>query len=585
MKIKDKKVWMAPPDHSGISRKSPGGALEFDGDRNDQTTVSRFLSGHLKCMTFESGRKVFQTCPKCHLLPPSPENILDCLGFALEDVLASPLLVLDFARDVLTSLCKSIKEDVDTGVNRILFLCKPLDNDETSTINMRNLNSTILNHLFTTVNDEANGEASLHVSCIEINNDGVVDLLNSDGISKDLKLFQIPNLNTEIRNLSEKSVTVENEIDDILETIFQKNKDINYTDCCHTVLSSMVIVKNKNSDGFECIKVSRLMMSMIATSYAVLFRLQKGCSSPGVKVLDHGRLVMSSTPVPLKTCREGQRCTLNLSRAEMSSLCSELHAFPFFLSATLRGFPAEGGLNLLCTFLEGNDHLSTQSSRIFLFKWGCCLDILKNSLSNSKISIILVLPSVLDDFKQSLYEIETVSEIQNITIKPEVNEKLILRETLKDYAEEIKSLEKDLSAIRNANGISINKQKYRSLKNKLALTEEQVKELSMKRKLLSDSVNNKKEILTRHQQEIKLIDSKIQEERQKLNLTKTAVEETKQRKIFLDKVSDRGMPCHEFEPSTTKDPPCRAAMHVKSVERCGVVVRRGGASSGVVHVT
>ncbi|GFX17928.1 hypothetical protein TNCV_2293761 [Trichonephila clavipes] len=46
-----------------------------------------------------------------------------------------------------------------------------------------------------------------------------------------------------------------------------------------------------------------------------------------------------------------------------------------------------------------------------------------------------------------------------------------------------------------------------------------------------------------------------------------------------------------FEPSTTKDPPCRAAMHVKSVEAetssrwCGVVVRRGGASSGVVHVT
>ncbi|GFV36691.1 protein GVQW3 [Trichonephila clavipes] len=31
-------------------------------------------------------------------------------------------------------------------------------------------------------------------------------------------------------------------------------------------------------------------------------------------------------------------------------------------------------------------------------------------------------------------------------------------------------------------------------------------------------------------------------------------------------VSDRGLPCHEFEPSTTKDPPCRAAMHVKTVE-------------------
>ncbi|GFW58701.1 RNA-directed DNA polymerase from mobile element jockey [Trichonephila clavipes] len=46
-------------------------------------------------------------------------------------------------------------------------------------------------------------------------------------------------------------------------------------------------------------------------------------------------------------------------------------------------------------------------------------------------------------------------------------------------------------------------------------------------------------------------------------------------------VSDRGLPCHEFEPSATKDPPCRAAMHVKSVESRNVLPlmwcdRRGG---------
>ncbi|GFX55470.1 hypothetical protein TNCV_267581 [Trichonephila clavipes] len=32
------------------------------------------------------------------------------------------------------------------------------------------------------------------------------------------------------------------------------------------------------------------------------------------------------------------------------------------------------------------------------------------------------------------------------------------------------------------------------------------------------------------------------------------------------KLSDPGRPCHEFEPNTTIDPPCRGAMHVKSVE-------------------
>ncbi|GFT74180.1 uncharacterized protein TNCV_4081111 [Trichonephila clavipes] len=44
-----------------------------------------------------------------------------------------------------------------------------------------------------------------------------------------------------------------------------------------------------------------------------------GCGSPAVKVSDHGRHLMSSSPVPPKTRRVGQRCTLNLSRAESSS--------------------------------------------------------------------------------------------------------------------------------------------------------------------------------------------------------------------------------------------------------------------------
>ncbi|GFX40469.1 uncharacterized protein TNCV_1412791 [Trichonephila clavipes] len=37
------------------------------------------------------------------------------------------------------------------------------------------------------------------------------------------------------------------------------------------------------------------------------------------RIMDHGRLVMSSSPVPLKTRRVWQRCSLYLSRAETSS--------------------------------------------------------------------------------------------------------------------------------------------------------------------------------------------------------------------------------------------------------------------------
>ncbi|GFX08675.1 uncharacterized protein TNCV_62021 [Trichonephila clavipes] len=48
-------------------------------------------------------------------------------------------------------------------------------------------------------------------------------------------------------------------------------------------------------------------------------RLSVGRGSPVVKVSNHGRHVKSSIPVPPKTRRVGQRCTLNLSRAETSS--------------------------------------------------------------------------------------------------------------------------------------------------------------------------------------------------------------------------------------------------------------------------
>ncbi|GFV83367.1 uncharacterized protein TNCV_3055141 [Trichonephila clavipes] len=52
------------------------------------------------------------------------------------------------------------------------------------------------------------------------------------------------------------------------------------------------------------------------------------------------------------------------------------------------------------------------------------------------------------------------------------------------------------------------------------------------------------------------------------------------------RVSDRGLPCHEFEPSNIEQ---RRTLNLSRAETssrwCGVEVRRGGANSGVVYVT
>ncbi|GFS51984.1 uncharacterized protein TNCV_1104271 [Trichonephila clavipes] len=66
--------------------------------------------------------------------------------------------------------------------------------------------------------------------------------------------------------------------------------------------------------------VSRLSRKFWVLLYMpFFFNEREECGSPVVKVSDQVRHVMSSSSVPLKTHRVGQRCTLNLSRAETFS--------------------------------------------------------------------------------------------------------------------------------------------------------------------------------------------------------------------------------------------------------------------------
>ncbi|GFV06744.1 hypothetical protein TNCV_1611571 [Trichonephila clavipes] len=53
--------------------------------------------------------------------------------------------------------------------------------------------------------------------------------------------------------------------------------------------------------------------------YSTVSRCKCGHGSLVIKISDRGWLVTNSTPVPQKTRCVGQRCTLNLSRAQKSS--------------------------------------------------------------------------------------------------------------------------------------------------------------------------------------------------------------------------------------------------------------------------
>ncbi|UYV71749.1 hypothetical protein LAZ67_9000227 [Cordylochernes scorpioides] len=92
-KTRINKNWRIPPKHSWYSGVNPGGALNIR-NRQHQTTLTRFRTGHLKPLKIENNNKIYPTCPKCSLVPAAPEHILACIRCTKQDLWERPLLII-----------------------------------------------------------------------------------------------------------------------------------------------------------------------------------------------------------------------------------------------------------------------------------------------------------------------------------------------------------------------------------------------------------------------------------------------------------------------------------------------------------
>ncbi|GBL69539.1 hypothetical protein AVEN_130153-1 [Araneus ventricosus] len=76
-KSRNKTIWLIPPEHHWFTQGSrPGGCLSIDCRRRDQTTLTRFLSGHIRSLTFSDNSKCFEICPKCTAEQATPDHIV-----------------------------------------------------------------------------------------------------------------------------------------------------------------------------------------------------------------------------------------------------------------------------------------------------------------------------------------------------------------------------------------------------------------------------------------------------------------------------------------------------------------------------
>ncbi|GBL71019.1 hypothetical protein AVEN_79600-1, partial [Araneus ventricosus] len=92
-KSRNKTIWLIPPVHHWYQGSRPGGCLSIDCSRRNQTTLNRFLSGHIRSLIFSDNSKCFEICPKC-TAEQAPDHIPACLGLSKQDLVSNPLLTL-----------------------------------------------------------------------------------------------------------------------------------------------------------------------------------------------------------------------------------------------------------------------------------------------------------------------------------------------------------------------------------------------------------------------------------------------------------------------------------------------------------
>ncbi|GBM70700.1 hypothetical protein AVEN_203825-1 [Araneus ventricosus] len=97
-KAQNKAEWLVPPSHHWYKGRKQGLSLSLPCDRQSSTCLSRLASGHLKCLTYSEGNKIYPLCPKCQKHQELPKHILDYLGLDWEEIYSSPLLVIDLIK-------------------------------------------------------------------------------------------------------------------------------------------------------------------------------------------------------------------------------------------------------------------------------------------------------------------------------------------------------------------------------------------------------------------------------------------------------------------------------------------------------
>ncbi|XP_037303415.1 kinesin-like protein Klp61F [Manduca sexta] len=153
--------------------------------------------------------------------------------------------------------------------------------------------------------------------------------------------------------------------------------------------------------------------------------------------------------------------------------------------------------------------------------------ILQESLGGrTKTSIIATISPGHKDLEETMSTLEYAHRAKNIQNKPEVNQKMTKKAILKEYAEEIDRLKRDLQAARDKNGVYLASDTFAEMTLKQEEQKKEIQELLLKKRAMEEERDRMEGVFADLNQKLEIRDTELNVTKNNLNTTKAKLANT-----------------------------------------------------------
>ncbi|CAH0596519.1 unnamed protein product [Chrysodeixis includens] len=336
-----------------------------------------------------------------------------------------------------------------------------------------------------------NTEYTVRVSYLELYNEELFDLLATSEDNSKLRIYEdVTRKGSNIVNgLEEITVYNKNEVYKIMAQ-GQERKRVASTlmnaqsSRSHTVFTIVVHMKENSPEGEELMKIGKLNLVDLAGSENIS---KAGSDNPAKKER-------------ARECVNINQSLLTLGR-------------------------------VITALVERHPHIPYRESKL--------TRILQESLGGrTKTSIIATISPGHKDLEETMSTLEYAHRAKNIQNKPEVNQKMTKKAILKEYAEEIDRLKRDLQATRDRNGVYLASETYAEMTLKEEEQRKEIQELLLKKRAMEEERDRMEAVFEEVNQKLEARDQELATTVGQLNTTKAELANTSQKLVKTKKACE-----------------------------------------------